>query len=216
MDFAQLSQIVIHFDQHIGSFATQYGIAIYAVLFAIVFVEIGLIPLFFLPGDPLVFLCGAFCATGAINIWVLMPVMFAATVGGSALSYAIGKRVGSKVFSLNYRWLDKAALNRSNAFYERHGRVTFLVSPYIAVVRTFAPFIAGVSAMNYPKFMLSVIGGAALWIGGLVIGGYYFGNVPVIRDHMNAIVLAGIGLGVGSLLLGSMWRYLKRLKGAAR
>ncbi len=209
MDIAGLSQLVIHFDQHVGSFAVQHGTAIYAMLFAIVFAEIGLIPFFFLPGDPLLFLCGAYCATGAISIWVLMPVLFAATIGGSTLSYAIGKRVGVKVFSLNYRWLDQQALHRSKDFYERHGHITFLLSPYIAVVRTFAPFVAGVSAMAYPKFLLSVIAGAALWTGGLVIAGYYFGNVPIIRDHMNAIVLTGIGLGVGSLAFGSIWRHVK-------
>ena len=209
MDFAQLLQVVLHFDQHVGGFAAQYGTAIYVMLFAIIFCEIGVVPLFFLPGDPLVFLCGAFCATGQLDIWVLLPVLYVATVGGSALSYATGAKVGVNVFRLNYRWLDKSALNRSHAFYEKHGRITFLISPYIAVVRTFAPFIAGVSAMSFSKFMLSVNVGAALWIGGLVGGGYFLGNRPFIHDHMNAIVLSGIGLGLGALLASGLWRYLK-------
>jgi membrane-associated protein len=209
MDWSQLTQIVLHFDQHIGVFAAQYGVAIYAMLFAIVFCEIGLLPLFFLPGDPLIFLCGAFCASGAISLWIVMPVLFFATLAGSVLDYYIGRAVGRQVFTRDYRWLDKTALNRSHAFYERYGAVTFLLSPFIAVVRTFAPFVAGVAGMSFPKYLLSVCVGAALWVGLLVISGYYFGNVPIVRDHMNAIVLAGIGLGVGGLLLSSVWRYFK-------
>lgn len=210
MDWGQLSQLVLHFDQHIGAFAAQYGTAIYAMLFAIVFCEIGFIPLFFLPGDPLIFICGAFCATGAIKLWIVMPVLFAATVCGSLLSYYTGCAIGQQVFTRDYRWLDKAALNRSHTFYERNGSVTFLLSPFIAVVRTFAPFVAGVSLMTFPRFVLSVSAGAALWVGLLVTGGYFFGNTPLIRDHMNAIVLSGIGLGVGGLVLSSIWRYFKR------
>ena len=209
MDFTQTLQIILHFDQHLGNLTSQYGVAVYVMLFAIIFCEIGVVPLFFLPGDPLVFLCGAFCASGALSLWVLLPVLYVATVGGSALSYATGARVGVKVFNLNYRWLDKSALNRSHTFYEKHGQITFLMSPYIAVVRTFAPFIAGVSSMSFSRFMLSVNAGAALWIGGLALGGYFFGNQPIIRDHMNAIVLSGIGLGVGGLLASGLWRYVK-------
>jgi membrane-associated protein len=209
MDFAQLSQLVLHFDQHIASFTAQYGLVIYALLFAIVFSEIALIPLFFLPGDPLLFLCGAFCASAVINIWVVMPVLFVATISGSAVSYGIGKSIGQQVFTREYRWLDKAALNRSHAFYERYGGVTFLLSPFIAVVRTFAPFIAGVSTMTFSKFILSVSAGAALWVGTLVIGGYFLGNVAFVHDHMNAIVLSGIGLGVGGLVLSAIYRYVK-------
>lgn len=216
MDPAQLAQIVLHFDQHIGAFAAQYGAAIYAMLFAIVFCEIGLAPLFFLPGDPLIFLCGAFCATGRISLWVLLPVLFVAAVGGSVLSYAIGNRLGRQVFTRDYRWLDKSALQRSHAFYERYGGVTFLLSPFIAVVRTFAPLIAGVSAMTFPKFLLSVSAGAALWIGILVPGGYFFGNVPLIRNHMSAIVLAGVGLGVGSLLASAAWHRFKKTQARCR
>ena len=209
MELAQLWQIVLHFDQHLGSYVAQYGTAIYAILFAIIFCEIGLLPLFFLPGDPLLFLCGALCASGAINIWELLPLLFVATVTGSVLSYAIGKRVGLQVFNRDYRWLDKAALNRSRTFYERYGRITFLLSPWIAVVRTFAPFIAGVSTMGFPKFMVSVSGGALLWVGGLLVGGYFFGNVPIVRDHMSVIVLSGIAAGTAALVVGGVWRYFK-------
>jgi len=139
MDWLHLLQTALHFDQHVGSAAAQYGAAIYAMLFAIIFCEIAFIPLFFLPGDPLLFICGAFCATGAISIWIVMPVLFVATVAGSVVSYRVGRAIGSTVFTRDYRWLDKAALQRTHAFYEEHGGLTFLLSPYIAVVRTFAP-----------------------------------------------------------------------------
>ena len=208
MDWLQFLQMALHFDQHLGTAVAQYGTAVYAMLFAVVFCEIAFIPLFFLPGDPLLFLCGAFCAGGAIDIRIVVPLLFAATVAGSVVSYGIGRAVGEQVFSRDYRWLDKAALLRTHAFYETYGGITFLLSPYIAVVRTFAPFVGGVSGMTFAKFLLAVGGGAALWVGGLVVGGFFFGNVPIIREHMSSIVLIGIGAGVGALVLSALWRFV--------
>jgi membrane-associated protein len=206
MDWMQFLQMALHFDQHLGTAAAQYGTAVYAMLFAVVFCEIAFIPLFFLPGDPLIFLCGAFCAAGAIRLGIVLPLLFAATVAGSLVSYGIGRAVGQQVFSRDYRWLDKAALLRTRAFYESHGGITFLLSPYIAVVRTFAPFVGGVAGMGFAKFAVAVGAGAALWVGVLVVGGYFFGNVPIIREHMASIVLIGIAAGVGALLLSALWR----------
>jgi membrane-associated protein len=176
------------------------------MLFIIVFVEIGFLPLFFLPGDPLIFICGGLSATGALNVWLVIPVLFAATVAGSIVDYAIGRAVGEKVYTANYRWLDKNALRRAHSFYEARGGLTFLLSPFIAVVRTFAPFVAGVSRMTFARFVSFVTAGAALWIGSLVAAGYLFGNVPLVRDHMSSIVLLGVALGVGSLIASALWR----------
>jgi membrane-associated protein len=209
MDLMQLLHVVLHFDAHLGSAIAEHGTAIYAILFTIIFVEIGLVPLFFLPGDPLLFLCGAFCATGAISIWIVAPVLVAATVAGSVLSYWSGRAVGQRVFTQDCRWLDKAALLRTHAFYEDHGTLTFLLSPFIAVVRTFAPFVGGVAAMTFVRFLSAVVAGAAIWVMTLVGGGYYFGNVPVIRDHMSSIVLFGVGIGVGSLVVSTLYRFFK-------
>ncbi|MEO8136985.1 MAG: VTT domain-containing protein [Betaproteobacteria bacterium] len=186
------------------------------ILFAIICVEIGVVPMFFLPGDPLLFLCGAYCATGAINVLIVAPVLFAATVVGSLLSYGSGFAVGNGVFTRDYGWLDKAALLKTHAFYENHGRLTFLLSPFIAVVRTFAPFVAGVAQMTFAHFVSAVMAGAAIWVVTLVGGGYYFGNVPVIHDHMTAIVLFGVIVGVGSLAAGSVWRYFKARRSRGR
>jgi membrane-associated protein len=142
--------------------------------------------LFFLPGDPLIFICGAFAATGALNVWLVIPVLFAATVAGSIVDFLIGRAIGEKVYTADYRWLDKHALQKAHAFYEARGGLTFLLSPFIAVVRTFAPFVAGVSRMTFARF------------------------VPVVRDHMSSIVLLGVGLGVGSLLVSSLWRFVSK------
>src|SRR5258707_10820873 len=206
MDVMHLLQIALHFDRHLGGLIGQYGAAVYAMLFAIVFVEIAFLPLFFLPGDPLIFICGAFAATHALNVWLVMPVLFAATVLGSIVNYGIGRAIGEKVYTADYRWLDRNALRKAHAFYEARGGVTFLLSPFIAVVRTFAPFVGGVARMTFARFVSFVVLGAAIWIVSLVAAGYAFGNVPVVRDHMSSIVLLGVGVGVGSLLVSGVWR----------
>jgi membrane-associated protein len=139
-----------------------------------------------------------------------MPVLFTATVAGSIVNFMIGRKIGEKVYTADYRWLDKHALQKAHAFYEARGGLTFLLSPFIAVVRTFAPFVAGVSRMTFGRFASFVIAGAALWIGSLVTAGYLFGNVPIVRDHMSSIVLLGVGLGVGSLVVSSLWRFVSR------
>lgn len=208
----QILQLVLHFDRHLGDAIAQYGTLVYFMLFAIVFCEMAFLPLFFLPGDPLLFICGAFCAMGGISPWVVMPVLFVAAVAGSMVNYGIGRRIGRSVFTRDYRWLDRAALRRTHAFYEDHGGVTFLLSPFIAVVRTFAPFVAGAAAMAPRKFVLSVVAGAALWVVTLVVGGYLFGNIPVVREHLSAIVLIGIAAGVGSLVLGGLFRLYRARK----
>jgi membrane-associated protein len=201
-----LLQLLLHLNQFLGALIAQHGELAYVVLFAIVFSEIGLLPLFFLPGDPLLFFCGAFCATGALSLGLLLPLLFAAAVLGTLLSYGLGRALGERAHARNYRWLDREALDRAHAFYERYGRVTFLMSPFIAVVRTFAPFAAGVSGMTFSRFLPAVVAGAALWVGILVMGGYYFGNIPFVRDHVGGIVLLGLALGLLSLVLGSLLR----------
>ena len=118
MDLMHLLQLALHFDRHLGAVIGQYGPAVYAMLFAIIFFEIGFLPLFFLPGDPLIFICGAFAATHALNVWIVMPVLFAAAVGGSIVNYATGRAIGEKVYTANIRWIDRNALRKAHAFYE--------------------------------------------------------------------------------------------------
>lgn len=210
MDFMHVLQVALHFDQHLGAFSAQYGTAVYAMLFAIIFVEVAFLPLFFLPGDPLVFICGAFAATGVLDPWLAGLALFAATVAGSIVNYGIGRAIGEKVYSARSPWIDRHALLKAHAFYEARGGLTFLVSPFIAVVRTFAPFVGGVSRMTFARFVSFVVAGAALWVVSLISLGYVFGNVPLVHDHMSSIVLLGVALGVGSLLISALWRYFVR------
>jgi membrane-associated protein len=210
MDLSQIFYAILHIDQSLKMLVGEYGAAFYLILFVVIFCETGFLPLFFLPGDPLLFICGAFCANGVLNLWLLMPVLFFATFGGCAVNYRIGRLIGARAYTHNYKWLDRAALERTHAFSEKHGAKALLISPYLAVIRTFAPFIAGVSAMDAGKFMWSNFLGAVLWVAGLVLGGYWFGNIDVIREHLNAIVLAGAGIGIGALVLGTVLRLLRK------
>lgn len=206
MDFLQLLHALLHFDQNLGGLIAQHGALVYAALFVLVFLEIGLLPLFFLPGDPLLFICGAFCATGAMSLWALIPALYVATVLGSVLNYAIGRAVGEQVYAHNSRWLDRDALRKTHEFYERYGWISFLLSPFIAVIRTFAPFVAGMSAMTFRKFLAAVLAGAALWTTTLPLAGYWFGNIPLVRNHLGGLVLIGLALGLGSLAAAGLLR----------
>ncbi|HEY4297241.1 MAG TPA: VTT domain-containing protein [Paraburkholderia sp.] len=210
MDLLNLLQIALHLDQHLNALILQFGTGIYALLFVVVFVEYGFLPLFFLPGDPLIFICGALAATGALNAWIVAPVLFVATVGGSIVGYALGRAFGEKVYTANYRWLNQHALRKAHAFSEARGGLTFLLSPFIAVVRTFAPFVAGVSRMTFSRYVWLVSVGAAIWVVSLMAAGFLFGNVPVVREHMSSIVLLGILLGGAMLLGGTLWRLIHR------
>jgi len=201
---------MLSLDHHLNMLIAMHGTLTYAVLFGIVFSEMGLPPLFFLPGDPLLFFAGALCATTALNIWVLIPLLMIAAILGSLLNYWLGwqlwRKLGDKVFAEDHRWLDKSALQRTRAFYERHGRITFIFSPFIAVVRTFAPFIGGITGMRLARFISAMVAGAVIWVMLLVVTGFYFGNIPVIRDHISSIVLIGLGLGLGSLALSRLFK----------
>lgn len=211
MDFMQLLDMILHVDKSLGILISNYGTMIYAVLFLIVFCETGLVVLPFLPGDTLLFVAGAFCASGEIDPWLLTGLLVTAAVTGNTVNYWVGSAIGHKVFTQDYRWLDKAALHKTHLFYEKHGGKTIILSRFVPVVRTFAPFVAGVSKMTFSKFQVFNISGALLWVICLVAGGYFFGNIPIIRDHLNTIVLIGVGAAVVPLMLGGLWKFYKRL-----
>ncbi|HCN88846.1 MAG TPA: hypothetical protein DIT28_06660 [Oxalobacteraceae bacterium] len=211
MDFMQFLDLILHVDKYLGTVIDQYGTMVYIVLFAIVFCETGLVVVPFLPGDTLLFIGGAFCASGAMNVWILIALLITAAVTGNTLNYWIGSLIGHKVFTHNYRWLDQAALRKTHAFYENHGGKTIILARFIPIVRTFAPFVAGVSGMTFAKFQMFNIIGATMWVVGLVAGGYFFGNIPVIREHLNSIVLLGVGAAVIPLLMGGLWRVFRKI-----
>jgi membrane-associated protein len=211
MDLMQFFDMILHVDKTLGMLLAQYGIYVYAVLFAIVFCETGLVVLFFFPGDTLLFIAGAFCATGEMNYLLLMALLITAAVTGNTLNYWIGEKIGHKVFTHDYRWLNKDALRRTHDFFEKHGGKTIILARFVPVVRTFAPFVAGVSDMSHARFQLYNITGAALWVMSLVTAGYFFGNIPVVRDHLTAIVLVGVGAAVVPIALGGLWKFGRKM-----
>lgn len=212
MDFMQFLDIILNVDKVLGQVIVQYGTMVYAVLFAIVFCETGLVVMPFLPGDSLLFIAGAFCATGAMNVWLLMGLLIVAGTAGNTLNYWIGRKVGKTVFTKDYVWLDKKALYQTHVFFEKHGGKTITMSRFLPIIRTFAPFVAGVSEMPHGRFQFYNIAGALAWVISLVLGGYFFGNIPIIRDHLNTIVIIGIGAAVFPIALGGIWKFARRIR----
>lgn len=211
MDLMQLFDMILHVDKTLGALLAQYGLYVYIVLFAIVFCETGLVVLFFFPGDTLLFIAGAFCATGEMNYPLLTALLVAAAVLGNTLNYYIGQAIGHRVFSHNYRWINKDALQRTHDFFEKHGGKTIIVARFVPVVRTFAPFVAGVSEMTHARFQLFNITGAVLWVVSLVTAGYLFGNIPVVREHLTEIVLVGISAAMVPLAIGGLVKFARRV-----
>jgi membrane-associated protein len=211
MDLMQFFDMILHVDKTLGMLLAQYGIYVYAVLFAIVFCETGLVVLFFFPGDTLLFIAGAFCATGEMSYPLLMALLILAAVTGNTLNYYIGSVIGHRVFTHDYRWLNKDAMHRTHEFFEKHGGKTIILARFVPVVRTFAPFVAGISDMTHTRFQMYNVAGAVLWVASLVTGGYFFGNIPVIRDHLTAIVLIGVGAAIVPLALGGLYKFGRRV-----
>ncbi|WP_144110147.1 VTT domain-containing protein [Paraburkholderia sp. BCC1886] len=206
--------LVLHIDKFLGDFIHVYGAWVYAVLFLIVFCETGLVVLPFLPGDSLLFIGGAFCASGQMSIGLLIVLLVVAAAGGNTLNYAIGRAIGPRVFNshipLLERFLDRRALQKTHDFYEKHGGKTIVLARFIPVVRTFAPFVAGASAMTISRFQLFNVIGALFWVLLLTLLGYFFGNIPFIRQYLNVIVLVGIGAAVVPVILGAVWKMLHK------
>ncbi|MBX6317196.1 VTT domain-containing protein [Pigmentiphaga sp.] len=204
--------MLIHIDQTLGVWVAQYGAWIYLILFLIIFAETGLVVVPFLPGDSLLFIAGAFAATGSMHLGLLIALLLVAAVGGNTVNYFVGRFIGPKVFSQNIRFLDREALIKTHAFYEKHGGKTLIIARFLPIVRTFAPFVAGVGYMTFARFQFFNVVGALLWIVLLVCLGYFFGNLPLVREHLNTIVLVGLGAAIVPLLLGGLWKGLRHLR----
>ncbi|MFM0209400.1 DedA family protein [Paraburkholderia sediminicola] len=210
----QFANLVLHIDKFLGVFIHEYGAWVYAVLFLIVFCETGLVILPFLPGDSLLFIGGAFCATGEMNLGLLIVLLLVAAVVGNTVNYMVGRSIGPRVFNSHIpfleRFLDRSALQKTHNFYEKHGGKTIVLARFIPVVRTFAPFVAGASEMTVSRFQLFNILGALFWVLLLVLLGYFFGNIPFIRQYLNLIVLVGIGAAVVPVVLGALWKVTRK------
>ena len=213
MDLVQFLELMLHVDKFLGVLIQQYGTMIYVVLFLIVFCETGLVVFPFLPGDTLLFIAGAFCAGGSMNIWELSSLLVVAAVLGNTVNYWIGSAIGDKVLNAHYkwleRWIDRGALNKTHSFYEHHGGKTIVLSRFVPIVRTFAPFVAGMSKMTFSRFQLFNVIGALAWVVLLVVGGYFFGNIRVVRQHLNIIVLLGVAAALLPILLAGLWQFWK-------
>lgn len=210
MEFlAQFIDIILHLDKHLALMVAQYGTWIYAILFFIIFAETGFVVTPFLPGDSLLFVAGALAALGGMEIWILVAVLSSGAVLGNMLNYQIGRYLGPKVFQWeNSRIFNKAALLKTHAFYEQHGGKTLVLSRFLPLFRTFAPFVAGMGAMPYSRFtFFNLIGGLG-WVFSLCFAGYWFGNLPWIRQNLSVVIVAIVAISLLPALIG----YLKHRK----
>ena len=191
-----LADLFLHLDQHLGQLISQYGIWTHLILFLIVFCETGLVVTPFLPGDSLLFAAGTFAALGALDLWLIITLLIVAAIVGDTVNYWIGSYIGPRAFRGDIRFLRKEYLDRTRVFYEKHGGKTIILARFVPIIRTFAPFVAGVGAMSYPKFIIYNVVGAVLWVGLFVLGGYFFGNITVVRENFTLVILAIIALSI--------------------
>lgn len=209
-----LISFILHIDEHLVEIINNFGAWSYAILFLIVFVETGLVIFPFLPGDSLLFASGALAAMGAFNIGLLLLVFFTAAVIGDAVNYYIGKKVGMTISPDSFlgRFINQEKMNRAEAFFERHGGKTIVIARFMPFIRTFAPFVAGASRMDYRYFFIYNVVGAALWVGICTILGYFFGNIPIIKENFSTVLLLIIFVSVLPAIIGMVQGRLKSTK----
>jgi membrane-associated protein len=203
---AFLLDFVFHVDRHLQEFVQAYGGWVYALLFLIIFVETGVVVMPFLPGDSLLFVVGTLCGAGLMDLPTSMALLTAAAVAGNQSNYNIGRWVGPRVFGWEQsRWFNKRAFDQAHAFYEEHGGITIVLARFMPFVRTFAPFVAGVAQMTRSRFTFYDVTGGALWVCGITLAGYLFGNIPFVQEHLSHIIWAMI-LIPGFVVLGTALR----------
>ena len=200
----------LHLDQHLGDVIQSFGVWTYVLLFAIVFCETGLVVTPILPGDSLLFAAGTFAAIGKLKVWWLFGLLCAAAILGDTVNYWVGHWVGPKVFTREDVWyLNKKYLDETHRFYEKWGAETIIIARFMPIIRTFAPFVAGIGAMTYGKFLAyNVVGGIA-WVATFVFGGYYFGNIPVVKKNFSLVIMAIIVISVLPGIIKFLQEYLR-------
>ena len=198
----QVASLVMHLDQHLLAFAREHGAWVYGLLFLIVFCETGLVFTPFLPGDSLLFVAGALAGAGLVDVHVLAISLIVAAVAGDSVNFSVGRWLGPRVFRLEDSWfLNRRHLDRARSFYARHGGKTLVLARFVPIVRTYAPFVAGVGAMDYRRFVAYNVGGAVLWVGLLCYGGYLFGNLPWVKDNLTRVIPGIVVLSLMPLLV---------------
>jgi membrane-associated protein len=191
-----LVDVFLHLDRHLGEFVAAHGAWTYGMLFTIVFLETGVVVTPILPGDSLLFACGALAATGALDPGILFLVMTAAAILGDTVNYAIGKAIGPRAFTGHYRFLKREYLMKTHEFYERHGGKTIFLARFVPIVRTFAPFVAGIGTMSYTRFAAYNVAGAIVWVGVCLGAGYAFGNIPIVKENFTLVILGIVVVSV--------------------
>jgi membrane-associated protein len=187
---SQAWEIAVHLDVHLAEFVAMHGAWVYALLFVIVFIETGLVIWPFLPGDSLLFVTGAIAAAGGMDIAAVMAVLVAAALTGDNVNYGIGRLIGPRVFSYEKsRWFNPAHLARAHAFYERHGGKTIILARFLPIVRTYVPFVAGIGAMPYLRYLGFCVAGALLWVISVCTAGYFFGNIPLVKNNLSVVIV---------------------------
>lgn len=198
MDFiSAFIDIVLHLDAHLLALAQEYGIWIYGILFLIIYCETGLVIMPFLPGDSLLFVAGALCGMGALQLGLLAPLLMVAAFGGDNTNYWIGRLIGLRLLKQTNGLIKREHLDKTHAFYEKHGGKTIIFARFLPIIRTFAPFVAGIGLMRYRLFVLFSALGSLMWIGSLTVAGYFFGNIPAVKNNLTLII---VGIIIISLL----------------
>jgi membrane-associated protein len=189
-----LVDLFLHLDEHLSSIITQYGSWTYALLFIVIFVETGFVVTPFLPGDSLLFAAGTFAGLGALNLWLLLLLLVLAAILGDTVNYWIGHYLGDRAYKV--KWIKKEYLDRTHAFFEKHGGKTIFLARFVPIIRTFAPFVAGIGRMSYGYFISYNVIGGIVWVSLFTVAGYLFGNIPFVRDNFSLVVLAIILVSV--------------------
>jgi len=207
-----LWDLLVHLDQHLAPLLLEYGVWVYLLLFLIVFCETGLVVTPFLPGDSLLFVAGTLWAAAGLNVHALAALLIAAAILGNTTNYWIGRYVGPKVFHWeDSPWFNRKALDRTHAFYERHGGKTIVITRFVPILRTFAPFVAGIGSMAHARFQLFNIAGGVLWVGSLLYSGFFFGNIGFIRNNLTLVIFGIIGLSLAPIALEYARHRLRRV-----
>jgi membrane-associated protein len=203
----QVVSLFLHLDDHLVELFSKYGVWTYAILFMIVFLETGIVVTPFLPGDSLLFAAGALSASGGLNPVLLFVLLAIAAILGDTVNYAIGRATGPRVFREDVRWLKREYLERTHRFYEKHGGKTIILARFVPIIRTFAPFVAGVGTMSYPRFVVYNIAGGILWTALFTFGGYFFGNLPVVKENFSFVILGIIFVSIAPFAIEAAKRW---------
>lgn len=191
MDFLSfIIDLFLHLDRHLSEIISQYGTWTYAILWLVIFMETGFVVTPFLPGDSLLFAAGTFAALGALNIWVLTGILILAAILGDTANYWIGHAIGERAYTGEIRWIRKEYLDRTHAFFEKHGGKTIFLARFVPIIRTFAPFVAGVGRMSYGYFISYNVFGGLVWVPLFLFAGYYFGNIPFVKHNFSIVIIA--------------------------